>query len=221
MTIRVVLADDQPLVRAGLRALIADAPGIEVAGEAGTGREAVTLTRETRPDVVLMDLRLPDLDGVEATRIITGEPGADGVRVLVLSTVGDGHQVYAALRAGASGFVVTNGPADDVLTAIRVVAAGDALVAPSVTRRLVAGLAVRLEPSPAARASTGSLTERERAVLILVGHGLSDAEIAAELNISLSATRTEVTRLTVLLAARDRVHLLITAHEAALVPRPA
>ena len=220
MTIRVVLADDQPLVRAGLRVLISDAPDIEVAGEAGTGREAVTLTREVRPDVVLMDLRMPDLDGIEATRIITGEAGAAGARVLVLTTFDDDDHVYGALRAGASGFLVKDMAVDDILNAIRVVAAGDALIAPSVTRRLIADFAVRPEPVPAARTLIGVVTDREREVLTLVGRGLSNAEIAAELHISAATAKAHVARLFTKLAARDRVHLVITAYEAGLVAPP-
>ena len=220
MTIRVVLADDQPLVRAGLRVLISDAPDIEVAGEAGTGREAVTLTREVRPDVVLMDLRMPDLDGIEATRIITGEAGAAGARVLVLTTFDDDGHVYGALRAGASGFLVKDMAVDDILNAIRVVAAGDALIAPSVTRRLIADFAVRPEPVPAARTLIGVVTDREREVLTLVGRGLSNAEIAAELHISAATAKAHVARLFTKLTARDRVHLVITAYEAGLVAPP-
>jgi DNA-binding NarL/FixJ family response regulator len=216
VTIRVVLADDQPLVRAGLRVLIADAPDIEVAGEAGTGREAVTLTRETRPDVVLMDIRMPDLDGIEATRIITAGADTGDARVLVLTTFDDDDHVYGALRAGASGFLVKDMSIDDILTAIRVVAAGDALIAPSVTRRLIADFAFRPDPAPAARALNG-VTEREREVLTLVGRGLSNAEIAASLSISTATAKAHVAHLFTKLAARDRVHLVITAYEAGLV----
>ena len=219
MTIRVVLADDQPLVRTGLRVLIAGAPDIEVAGEAGTGREAVTLTRETRPDVVLMDLRLPDLDGIEATRIITAGPDTASARVLVLTTFDDDDHVYAALRAGASGFLVTDMAIDAILTAIRVVAAGDALITPSVTRRLVAGFAVRPAPA-AARSLNGVVSEQEREVLTLVGRGLSDGEIAAGLGISAATAKAHVARLLTKLGARDRVHLVITAYEARLVSPP-
>lgn len=220
MTIRVVLADDQPLVRAGLRVLITDAPDIEVAGEAGTGREAVTLTRETRPDVVLMDIRMPDLDGIEATRIITAGADTASARVLVLTTFDDDDHVYGALRAGASGFLVKDMAIDDILTAIRVVAAGDALIAPSVTRRLIADFAVRPDPAPAARSLNGVVTEREREVLTLVGRGLSNGEIAAELCISAATAKAHVARLFTKLGARDRVHLVIMAYEAGLVAPP-
>ncbi|MFI1097879.1 response regulator [Streptomyces sp. NPDC020917] len=220
MTIRVVLADDQPLVRTGLRVLITDAPDIEVAGEAGTGREAVTLTRETRPDVVLMDIRMPDLDGIEATRIITAGADTASARVLVLTTFDDDDHVYGALRAGASGFLVKDMAIDDILTAIRVVAAGDALIAPSVTRRLIADFAVRPDPAPAARSLNGVVTEREREVLTLVGRGLSNGEIAAELSISAATAKAHVARLFTKLGARDRVHLVIMAYEAGLVAPP-
>ena len=147
MTIQVVLADDQPLVRAGLRVLIADTPGIEVAGEAATGAEAVQLARDLRPDVVLMDIRMPGMDGIEATQMIRA--GGDAARVVVLTTFDDDDYVYAALRAGASGFLVKDMALEDILAAIRAVAAGDALIAPSVTRRLIAQLAAQAPPSPA------------------------------------------------------------------------
>jgi DNA-binding NarL/FixJ family response regulator len=214
MAIRVVLADDQPLVRAGLRVLIAGTPGIDVAGEAATGAEAVRLARDIAPDVVLMDIRMPGMDGIEATRLIAA--GQDAARVIVLTTFDDDDYVYAALRAGASGFLVKDMALDDILTAIRVVAAGDALIAPSVTRRLIEDFAARPRPAPRSRGLPG-VTDREREVLTLVGQGLSNAEIAARLVISAATAKAHVARLLAKLGARDRVQLVIAAYEAGLV----
>ncbi|MEU8136016.1 response regulator transcription factor [Streptodolium elevatio] len=221
MTIRVVLADDQPLIRTGLRVLIADTPDLVVVGEAGTGAEAVEQVHRLRPDVVVMDIRMPGTDGIEATRRI-GELPVD-TRVLVLTTFDDDDSVYGALRAGASGFLVKDMALDDILGAIRVVASGDALIAPSVTRRLIGEFAAR----PAATAKSGGqgegsgvpggVTEREREVLVLVGRGLSNTEIAAELHISVATAKAHVARLFTKLAARDRVHLVIMAYEFGLV----
>jgi DNA-binding NarL/FixJ family response regulator len=214
MTIRVVLADDQPLVRAGLRVLINDAPDIEVAGEAGTGAQAVQQVREARPDVVVMDIRMPGMDGIEATRMITAN--GNGARVVILTTFDDDDYVYAALRAGASGFLVKDMALDDILAAIRVIAAGDALIAPGVTRRLIAQFATTSAPVLRRREIEG-ITEREREVLTLVGRGLSNAEIAARLFISTATAKAHVARLLAKLGARDRVHLVIAAYEAGLV----
>ncbi|GAA2246543.1 response regulator transcription factor [Kitasatospora cystarginea] len=217
MTVRVVLADDQPLVRASLQMVITDADDLEVVGEAGNGIEAVRLAEELDPDVVVMDIRMPGVDGIEATRLITAGPGA--AHVLVLTTFDDDDYVYAALRAGASGFLVKDMALDDILAAIRVVAAGDALIAPSVTRRLIAEFAER--PAPArGRKPVDSLTDREREVLTLVGRGLSNAEIAGELVISVATVKTYVTRLLAKLDARDRVQLVIIAYETGLVAPP-
>ncbi|MEV8590499.1 response regulator transcription factor [Streptomyces sp. NPDC051180] len=217
--IRVLLVDDQPLVRAGLRVLMADSPDLVVVGEAGTGDEAVGQAAELRPDVVLMDVRMPGMDGIEATRIVTAAP--DAPRVLVLTTFDDDAYVYGALRSGASGFLVKDMAVDDILAAIRVVAAGDALLAPGVTRRLIAEFAAR--PEPRARpvrepASLSQVTAREREVLVLVGRGLSNGEIAERLHISAATVKAHVARLFTKLDARDRVHLVILAYEAALVP---
>ena len=212
--IRVVLADDQPLVRAGLRVLIADTPDLDVIGEAGTGAQAVQLVRDLRPDVVVMDIRMPGMDGIEATRMITAEHAA--ARVVVLTTFDDDDYVYAALRAGASGFLVKDMALDDILAAIRVVAAGDALIAPGVTRRLIAQFAGRPEP-PRPRRQIDGITERELQVLTLVGRGMSNAEIAASLLISTATAKAHVARLLAKLGARDRIQLVITAYEAGLV----
>ncbi len=214
MTVRVVLADDQPLIRAGLRVLIADTPGLDVAGEAGTGAQAVQLVRDVHPDVVVMDIRMPGMDGIEATRMITADSAT--TRVVVLTTFDDDDYVYASLRAGASGFLVNDMALEDILTAIRVVASGDALIAPSVTRRLIEEFAGRPEPAPARRAAEG-ITEREREVLTLVGRGMSNSEIAARLSISVATAKAHVAHLLTKLDARDRVQLVIAAYETGLV----
>jgi DNA-binding NarL/FixJ family response regulator len=215
MTVRVLLSDDQPLVRAGLRVLIADTPDLDVVGEAGTGTEAVQLVAEFQPDVVVMDIRMPGMDGIEATRIIAAEH--QPTRVIVLTTFDDDDYVYGALRAGASGFLVKDMALDDILAAIRVVAAGDALIAPSVTRRLIAQFAGPPQPPPPRREIDG-ITEREREVLTMIGRGLSNAEIAAGLFISAATAKAHVARLLAKLGARDRVQLVIAAYEAGLVP---
>ncbi|MEU8173699.1 response regulator transcription factor [Microbispora hainanensis] len=217
MTVRVLLADDQPLIRAALQMVIADAPDLDLAGEAGTGADAVRMAEELGPDVVVMDIRMPGMDGIEATRLITEGCGA---QVLVLTTFDDDEYVYGALRAGASGFLVKDMALDDILAAMRVVAAGEALIAPRVTRRLIEEFAGRPAPGPRTRPTLG-LTEREAEVLTLVGRGLSNAEIAAELFISAATVKTYVTRLLAKLGARDRVRLVIIAYETGLVtPTP-
>jgi DNA-binding NarL/FixJ family response regulator len=213
MTIRVILADDQPLVRAGLRRMIEQTPGIDVAGEAGTGAEAVRLASDTDPGVVVMDIRMPGMDGIEATRLIT--TANTRARVLVLTTFDDDDYVYGALRAGASGFLVKDMALEDILTAIRVVAAGDAIIAPGVTRRLIGQFTSEPRPGRKPRELTG-ITDREREVLKLVGLGMSNAEIAAALYITTGTAKTHVARLLAKLGARDRVQLVITAYEAGL-----
>ncbi|GGS91978.1 response regulator [Nonomuraea spiralis] len=217
MTVRVLLADDQPLIRAGLRMVVEGTPGVEIAGEAGTGAQAVRLVRELRPDVVVMDIRMPGMDGIEATQAITAESA--GTRVIMLTTFDDDANVYASLRAGASGFLVKDMALEDILTAVHVVAAGDALIAPSVTRRLIAdfaGSARSAGAGPPPREPTG-VTVREREVLTLVGGGLSNAEIAAELHISPGTAKAHVASLLAKLSARDRVQLVIAAYDAGLV----
>jgi DNA-binding NarL/FixJ family response regulator len=215
VTIRVVLADDQPLVRTGLRVLINDTPDIAVAGEAATGAQAVQLARDTQPDVVVMDIRMPGMDGIEATRLIA--VGDEAPRVVILTTFDQDDYVYGALRAGASGFLVKDMALDDILAAIRVAAAGDALIAPGVTRRLIARFANQSTPVPPVRRRLDGVTEREREVLTLVGLGMSNREIAAELSISVATAKAHVARLLTKLAARDRVQLVIAAYEAGLV----
>ncbi|MET7932359.1 response regulator transcription factor [Streptomyces sp. NPDC005322] len=216
MTVRVVLADDQPLARSGLRVLMADHSDLEVVGEAATGAEAVQLVSDTRPDVVVMDIRMPGMDGIEATRLITAGPAT--TRVLVLTTFDEDDHVYGALRAGASGFVVKDMALDDILAAIRVVAAGDALIAPGVTRRLIADFIGRpaAVPERSPRPVEG-ITEREREVLTLVGRGRSNTEIAEDLFITVATAKSHVSRLLTKLGARDRVQLVITAYEMGLV----
>ncbi|MEV0456266.1 response regulator transcription factor [Catellatospora methionotrophica] len=217
MTVRVLLADDQPLVRSGLRVLINETPDLAVVAEAGTGADAVRLTADVRPDVVVMDIRMPGMDGIEATRQITGTGGP--ARVLMLTTFDEDAHVYGALRAGASGFLVKDMALDDILAAIRVVAAGDALIAPSVTRRLIADFAAGPVTARTPRPDP-PITDREREVLTLIGRGLSNGEIAQELFISPATAKSHVARLLTKLSARDRVQLVITAYELGLVTPP-
>ncbi|MEV8037400.1 response regulator transcription factor [Streptomyces sp. NPDC086182] len=220
MTVRVVLADDQPLVRSGLRVIMADYPDLEVVGEAATGAEAVQLVRDVSPDVVVMDIRMPGMDGIEATRLITAGPAT--TRVLVLTTFDEDDHVYGALRAGASGFLVKDMALDDILAAIHVVAAGDALIAPGVTRRLIADFIGRRPTAPPERSPrpVEGITEREREVLTLVGRGRSNTEIAGDLFITVATAKSHVSRLLTKLGARDRVQLVITAYEMGLVTLP-
>jgi DNA-binding NarL/FixJ family response regulator len=224
VTIRVSVADDQALVRVGFCGIIAATPGFSVVGQAANGADAVTVARAARPDVVLMDVRMPVLDGIEATRQITTSAESKGVRVIILTTFDLDEYVFAALRAGASGFLLKDTLPADLLTAIRVVAAGEALLAPSITRRLISEFARTPAPatpiavSAAARAGdiTGLLTEREREVLRLVATGLSNAEIAERLCISPATAKTHVAHLLTKLDARDRVQLVILAYQAGL-----
>lgn len=212
--ISVVLADDQPLIRSALRILLAETDDLELVGEAATGTEAVALAVEHRPDVVVMDLRMPEMDGIAATAAIV--EALPATHVLVLTTFDDDDYVYGALRAGASGFLVKDTGLDDILAAIRVVADGDALIAPSVTRRLIDTLSGRKSP-PAGRPTLTGVTEREQEVLTLIGLGRSNAEIAAELFISVATAKAHVARLLTKLDARDRVQLVILAYRFGLV----
>ncbi|MEY9876409.1 DNA-binding NarL/FixJ family response regulator [Streptacidiphilus sp. MAP12-33] len=210
--VRIVLVDDQPLIRASLQMVVTDAPDLTVVAEAGEGAEAVRVAGDLRPDVVVMDIRMPGMDGIEATRRIVD---ADGTcRVLMLTTFDDDEYVYGALRAGASGFLVKDMALDDILTAVRVVASGDALLAPSVTRRLIGAFA---RPRAARTSARLAVTDREQEVLTLIGRGFSNTEIAEALVLSVTTVKTYVTRLLAKLGARDRVQLVILAYEAGLV----
>ena len=214
--IRVVLADDQALVRAGFRALLDTQDDIDVVGEAGDGEKAVELVREHRPDVVLMDIRMPVLDGLDATRRIAADDRLTGTRVVILTTFEMDEYVFAALRGGASGFLVKDTEPVELIHAVRAVASGDALLSPSVTRRLIAEFATRtkeLTPSP----RLNSLTDREREVMSLVGEGLTNDEIAKRLFVSPATAKTHVSRTMVKLGARDRAQLVVFAYESGLV----
>ncbi|WP_030221378.1 response regulator [Streptomyces bikiniensis] len=215
--IRVVLADDQTLVRAGFRSILSDEEDIEVVGEAGDGERAIGLARELRPDVVLMDIRMPVLDGLEATRRITADQRLEGVRVVILTTFDADDHVYGALRAGASGFLVKDTEPMELLHAVRVVARGDALISPAVTRRLIAEFAGRAERQPDPSPRLNALTEREREVLGLVGAGLSNDEIAGRLVLSPATAKTHVSRIMTKLAVRDRAQLVILAYESGMI----
>ncbi|MFG2274416.1 response regulator [Streptomyces chartreusis] len=214
--IRVLLADDQSLVRAGFRALLDAQPDIEVAGEAADGEEALRKVRELRPDVVLMDIRMPVLDGLAATRRITGDDALTGVKVVMLTTFELDEYVFEAIRSGASGFLVKDTEPDELLRAVRAVVEGDALLSPGVTRRLIAEFAARSK-EPAAAGTLTELTEREREVMALVGIGLSNEEIARRLVVSPLTAKTHVSRTMVKLGARDRAQLVVLAYESGLV----
>jgi len=215
--IRVLVADDQALVRGSFRLLVDTDPGLQVIGEAATGAEAVAIAARDNPDVVLMDVRMPVMDGIEATRQITGAGQASGARVLILTTFDLDDYVYAALRAGASGFLLKDTPPADLLTAIRVIAAGDALLAPAITRRLIAEFARRPEPGQQPASTLDGVTDREREVLTLIGRGLSNDEIARALHVTMATAKTHVSRLLAKLGARDRAQLVIAAYETGLI----
>ena len=214
--IRVVLADDQALVRGGLRALLANSDDLEVVGEAVDGRDALAVVNRTRPDVVLMDLRMPSVDGIAATRKITTDPRLSGVAVIMLTTFDEDDQIFAAIRAGASGYLLKDVEPDDLREAIRVVAAGDALLSASITRKVMEGI-ISGPAGSADRARLNELTERECEVLAEVGRGLSNDEIAAEIHISPATARTYVSRMLTKLGARDRAQLVVIAYETGLV----
>ncbi len=215
--IRVVIADDQAMVRAGLRVLLSAEAGIDVVGEAGDGLAAVEEVAARRPDVVLMDVRMPVLDGLEATRRIVAREDLDGVRILVLTTFEVDEYVFDALRAGAAGFLLKDEEPAELVRAVRVVAEGEGLLSPSVTRRVVEAFAAGPAPSGPALGRLDELTERETQVVALVGTGLSNHEIAERLVISPATARTHVSRAMLKLGARDRAQLVVFAYEAGLV----
>jgi DNA-binding NarL/FixJ family response regulator len=215
--IRVLVADDQALVRGSFRLLVDTAPDLHVIGEAATGAEAVEIATREKPDVLLMDIRMPGMDGIEATRQITRSEQTGAARVLILTTFDLDEYVYAALRAGASGFLLKDTPPADLLVAIRVIAAGDALLAPAVTRRLIAEFARRPEPGRTPAATLEGVTDREREVLTLIARGLSNAEIAQALHVTMATAKTHVGRLLAKLGARDRAQLVMVAYETGLV----
>ncbi|TJZ44085.1 response regulator transcription factor [Streptomyces piniterrae] len=214
--IRVLLADDQLLVRAGFKALLDAQPDIEVVGEADDGEAALAAVRAHRPDVVLMDIRMPVMDGLVATRRITADPQLSGVKVVMLTTFELDEYVFEAIRSGASGFLVKDTEPEELLRAVRAVVDGDALLSPGVTRRLIAEFAARSK-EPAAAGALSELTEREREVMALVGIGLSNEEIARRLVVSPLTAKTHVSRTMVKLGARDRAQLVVLAYESGLV----
>lgn len=214
--IRVVLADDQALVRGGFRSLLDARDDIDVVGEAADGHEAVALAKQHRPDVVLMDIRMPGLDGLDATRQIASDPDLAAVRVVILTTFGLDEYLFDALRYGASGFLVKDTRPADLVEAVRVVAAGDSLISPSMTRRLIEEFATNAKPSRPAK-ELDVLTHREREVLALVAGGLTNDEIGQRLYLSPATARTHVSRIMTKLAARDRTQLAVLAYETGLV----
>jgi DNA-binding NarL/FixJ family response regulator len=213
MTVRVLLADDQDLVRAGFRMILETQADVDVVGEAGDGVEAITATRRLQPDVVLMDIRMPNLDGLQATKQIVA--ARSGSRVVILTTFDVDEYVYQALAAGASGFLLKNAPPEQLISAVRVVAAGDALLAPSITRRVIEQFAPL--PPPGATDALEGLTDRERQVLQLVARGLSNAEVAAQLFVSDATVKSHVAHLLAKLQLRDRVQAVVLAYESGLV----
>jgi DNA-binding NarL/FixJ family response regulator len=216
VTVRILVVDDQELLRTAFRALIDAEDDMQVVGEARDGAEAVELAARARPDVVVMDVRMPVMNGIEATQQITSAAEA-GPRVLILTTFDLDEYVFDAIRAGASGFTLKSRPLEELLAAIRVVAAGEALLAPSVTRRLIAHFAGQRRPAAAWPNALGQLTEREREVLLLIAQGLSNLELADSLHISMPTAKTHVSRILAKLGARDRAQLVMIAYESGLV----
>ena len=214
--IRVLLADDQTLIRNGIRMLLESEDGIEVAGEAADGRQAVALAREHRPDIALMDIQMPVLDGIEATRQIAGDERLAAVRVVILTNYGLDEYVFRALRAGASGFLLKDTEPADLLQALRVVMRGDALLSPAVTRQLITEFVAR-PPDALSTASLEALTNREREVVALAAHGLSNDEIAASMVLSPTTAKTHISRAMTKLGARDRAQLVVFAYQSGLV----
>jgi DNA-binding NarL/FixJ family response regulator len=218
VTIRTLVVDDQEMVREGFAAVLAAQEGIEVVGGASNGRQAVEVAAELAPDVVLMDIRMPELDGLAATRQILAADHADPPRILVLTTFDLDEYVYEALRSGASGFLLKHAPASELVAAVRVVAAGDALLAPAVTRRLIADFVAARPSGPTPRPATlGRITERETEVLTLIARGLSNAEIAARLVLAEQTVKTHVSRIFTKLGLRDRAQAVVLAYESGLV----
>jgi DNA-binding NarL/FixJ family response regulator len=215
--IRVVLADDQPLIRAGLRMLLDAEDDVDVIGEADDGRAAVEVVRRVQPDVVVMDIRMPEVDGLEATREIVADPTLEAVRVVVLTTFDLDEYVFEAIRSGATGFLLKDAEPDDLVRAVRAASEGEALMSPSVTRRLIAEFAARPEHRTVTTDALQVLTEREREVVALVAGGLSNDEIAETLFISRATARTHVSRAMTKLGARDRAQLVVAAYESGLV----
>jgi DNA-binding NarL/FixJ family response regulator len=220
--VRVALADDQALVRAGFRALLTHTPDLDLVGEAATGRAAVELARSARPDVLLMDIRMPDLDGIAATRMICADPLLENVKVVVLTTYALDEYVFAALRAGASGFLLKDIEPADLRSAVRVVAAGDALLSPAVTRTLIEAFTTGPQRSSADVARLATLTGREREMVALAADGRDNSAIAAQLMISPATVKTHIGRAMTKLGARDRAQLVVVAYKSGLVapPRP-
>jgi DNA-binding NarL/FixJ family response regulator len=212
--VRIVIAEDQPMVRAGFRALLDSREDMHVVGEAATGAQALDQVRDLHPDVVVMDIRMPEMDGLEATRRITTDPTLSRTRILVLTTFELDEYVFGALDAGASGFLLKGGEPADLVSAIQIVAAGDSLLAPSVTRRLIDTYVSRPQPhAKSGRDGVAQLTAREREVLALIATGLTNAEIAHELQLSPLTAKTHVSRILMKLGARDRVQLVIIAYQ--------
>ncbi len=220
MTIRVVVADDQALVRAGFGVLVNSAHDLEVVGEASNGEEALAVVLDTRPDVVMLDVRMPLMDGLEAARRISASTSESTTKILMLTTFDLDEYVFEALRAGASGFLLKDTPPEDLLNAIRVIASGEALLAPSVTRRLIAEFTSRPSTATAPSRALDELTEREREVMIAVAQGLSNAEIAESLHMSVATVKTHVSRILTKTYTRDRTQLVVLAYQSGLVSAP-